>query len=109
MIEITDKGWCMENLTRLLQYMPFMMLTTDGIKPNKNRIVEALITAAIVGMVVSFITVREMKASFTTEFQNIYYRLGCVEKLSETVMRHENRIGIVEDRQSERLLRERSK
>jgi len=87
-------------VNRLMDYlytcgMPFIMLTSEGIKINKSRIVEGLMIAAIAGVVSAYITVQKLDI----KLQTLEWRLCSVEKVIEQVNNHESRIGIVEDRQ----------
>jgi len=96
-----------EKLINFMQFIPFVLLTTEGIKINKARVIETLFAAAIIAIITSFITIREMKIAFDIEFKNIYKQMECIKEISDIMHRHETRLGIVEVRQNERLERER--
>lgn len=89
-------------MDRLAQMLPFVCLTAQGVKLDKARIFEGLIIGAMAGLMGAFITVQRMDVQLKT----IEWRLNKIEQISETIIRHETRLSIVEERQHERVVRE---
>lgn len=92
----------MDRLSHIIHFLPFICLTAQGVTLDKNRILEGLIIGSMAGLMGAFITVQRMDV----KLEAIQWRLGNIEKIGETVNRHETRLSIVEERQHDKVVRE---
>jgi len=94
-------------MLEILGGMPFMLATTEGLKVNYNRIIEAVIIAGIAGFLASQLTVSELK-------MKLAYQEGQISRvetrLSETcnlLLKNQQDVIRIDTLQQERLERER--